>query len=134
MIEGNMNQFYQHVQEKGQLRTPAHAQRWTNSVLRTLGLTLDRGTKKELSKALPDELAAGLNQAFWLVHFRDKSLSSHDFQRQVARRAGNSDPRFARIPVLGVFGGIKQLINPDLSDRVAKSLSPEVRELWQQAQ
>jgi uncharacterized protein (DUF2267 family) len=51
----------------------------------------------------------------------------------VARRSGNTDAQFARFPILAVFGGVKQMINQDLQREVAKSLAPEVRELWEQA-
>ena len=125
--------FYEYVQTKGDLRTPDHARRWSAAVLKTLGLNLDRGTKKQLAKALPEELAEPLMRVFWLAHFRDTNLSSHDFLNQVARRSGNSDPEFARIPVTAVFGGIKRLIDDKTSARVADSLSPEVRKLWQRA-
>ena len=52
---------------------------------------------------------------------------------QVARRSGNTDPQFARMPTLAVFGQIKQMVNAQTRDQVAEALSPEVRELWQQA-
>jgi len=125
--------YYQQIQTMGNLRTPAHAQRWSAAVLRTLGLNLDGKTKKKLAKALPSELADDLTRAFWLLHFRDFSLSSHEFQNQVARRSGNTDANFARVPILAVFHQIKQLVDSDVSDQVANSLSPQVAELWRQA-
>jgi len=117
----------------GKLRTPQHARRWSTAVLKTLGINLDGRTKKKLAKALPEELADDLTRVFWLLHFRNSNLSSHEFQNQVARRSGNTDPDFARYPVLAVFHGVKEMIGSDTRQAVAKSLSPEVRELWENA-
>jgi len=128
-----LNEFYRYVQEKGKLLSREHARRWSDGVLRTLGTALDRGTKKRLAKAIPDELADSLTSVFWLVHFRDPNLSSQEFQRMAARRSGNTDADFARIPTLAVFGGMKQMIDGELERDVAETLAPEVRELWQQA-
>ena len=128
-----LNDFYQHVQEAGLLRTEGHAQRWTVAVLRSFGLLLDRGTKRALAKALPEELAKPLTRVFWLVHFRNPKLTSLEFQKKVDMRAGNSDARFARIPITAVFAGLRRLIDSDLDQRVARSLSPEIRELWEQS-
>jgi uncharacterized protein (DUF2267 family) len=129
----NLSDFYHHVQEKGSLRTREHAKRWSEGVLKTLGVNLDRKTKKELAQALPKELADPLTRVFWLLHFRDSNLSSYEFQHMVARRSGNTDPEFARHPILAVFGGVKQMIDADLEKKVAESLAPEVRDLWQEA-
>jgi uncharacterized protein (DUF2267 family) len=128
-----LNGFYQYVKEEGNLRTVDHAHRWSAATLKTLGLNLDRGTKKKLAAALPDELAESLTRVFWLLHFRNPNLSSLEFQRQVARRSGHTDARFARYPVMAVFGGVKQMIDADLEREVAETLSPELREMWQQA-
>ncbi len=128
-----LNDFYRYVQEEGKLLSPEHARRWSAGVLRTLGTALDRRTKKRLAKALPEELADSLTSVFWLLHFRDPHLSSHAFQRMAARRSGNTDADFARIPTLAVFGGVKQMIDDELERDVAETLAPEVRELWQQA-
>lgn len=125
--------YFQQIQTMGNLRTPAHAQRWSTAVLRTLGLSLDGKTKKKLAKALPPELGDDLTRAFWLLHFRNSSLSSYEFQNQVARRSGNTDANFARVPILAVFHQVKQLVDSDVSKQVAQSLSPQVAELWQQA-
>jgi uncharacterized protein (DUF2267 family) len=129
----DLTEYYQQVQKRGKLPTPDHARRWSVAVLNTLGLNLDRGTKKKLARALPPELAEALTRTFWLVHFRNPNLSSYEFQNQVARRSGNSDADFARIPVLAVFARLKSLLDSELSDRVAQSLAPEVRRLWQEA-
>lgn len=128
-----LTDFYRYVQEEGKLLSPEHARRWSDGVLRTLGTALDRRTKKRLAKAIPEELAESLSGVFWLVHFRDPNLSSQAFQRMAARRSGNTDADFARIPTLAVFGGLKQIIGDDLERDVAETLAPEVRELWQQA-
>lgn len=132
MSKQDLETFYQYVQEKGHLRSLDHAQRWSDGVLRTLGENLDRGTKRSLAKALPDELAGRLTRVFYLLRFRDQGLSSEEFQKKAALRSGNTDARFARQPVIAVFGGVRQIIDGDLDRRVADDLSPEVRELWQQ--
>lgn len=136
MTQGNtpdLQEYYQHVQTMGKLRTLPHARRWSTAVLQTLGLNLDGRTKQQLAKALPEELGEALTRVFWLLHFRNTNLSSHDFQAQVARRSGNTDPFFARYPILAVFRGVKSMIDPELSKKVANTLSPEVRELWEKA-
>lgn len=130
---GALNDFYRYVQEEGKLLSPEHARRWSDGVLRTLGTALDRRTKKRLAKALPEELADSLTGVFWLLHFRDPNLSSYAFRRMAARRSGNTDADFARIPTLAVFGGVKRMIDDDLKRDVAETLAPEVQELWQQA-
>jgi uncharacterized protein (DUF2267 family) len=130
---GNLEAFYEHVQERGKLRTLAHARRWTDGILKTLGTHLDRRTKKALAKALPDELASSLTRVFWLLHFRNTNLTRQEFQKMAARRSGNTDPAFAYYPILGVFGGLKEMIDDDLERKVEEDLAPEVRELWQQS-
>lgn len=129
----NLDSYYQYIQTAGQLRTAAHARRWSTAVLNTLGLNLDSRTRRELAKALPQELAYPLTRVFWLLHFRDNNLSSQEFLNQISRRSGNSDPQFARLPTTAVFSGIKQLIDDKTRTRVADSLSPELRELWENA-
>jgi uncharacterized protein (DUF2267 family) len=128
-----LTEFYQHVYQAGNLPSLDHAQRWTNGVLETLGTVLDRRSKRAISKNLPDELATSLNGVFWLLHFRDPHYSSDEFCRRVAKRSGNSDSEFARLPTQAVFGGLRLFIGPDLDQRVASSLSPEVNLLWQEA-
>lgn len=98
-----------------------------------LGVNIDRGVKKELVKALPEELGQWLKGVFWVAFFRDTNLSSYEFQNRVARRSGNSDPQFAYYPVKAVFGGLKGLVNSDVSKKVADSLSPELRNIWDEA-
>ena len=133
-MDNKLDNYYEHVQEKGHLLTEKLARRWSDGVLKTLGVNLDRGTKKALAKQLPEELADSLQGVFWLLHFRDTELSSYEFQNQVARRCGNSDPEFARYPTVAVFSGIQSFIDNDVRRRVAESLSPEVSQLWEQAQ
>lgn len=129
----NLEDFYRHVQQEGKLMTEAHAKRWADGVLRTLGINLDRGTKKKLAAALPEELATSLTRVFWLLHFRDPDLTSQQFQRMAARRSGNTDADFAYYPTRAVFAGVKRMIRDDLQKDVAETLAPEIRELWQQA-
>ena len=129
----DLTAYYQTVQEKGSLRTPAHAHRWSTAVLKTLGLNLGSPAKKKLASALPEELAQDLRRVFWLAHFKNSQLTSHEFQNQVSRRSGNSDPQFAKTPILAVFNGVKQLVDSNVQQAVADALSPEVRELWENA-
>jgi uncharacterized protein (DUF2267 family) len=48
-------------------------------------------------------------------------------------RAGHTDAQFAALPVKAIFHVLKQVIDRKLSDRVAETLAPEVRRLWQEA-
>lgn len=128
-----LDDFYNYVQECGKLRTEVHAIRWTDGVLRTLGVNLDRGTKKKLSEALPEELASSLTRVFWLLHFRNPQLTREEFQGMVARRSGNTDADFAYFPTRAVFGGLKRLVDEDLQREVADNLAPDIAALWQEA-
>ncbi len=132
-MSDNVTNYYQTVQTRGSLRTPDHARRWSTAVLKTLGVNLDRKTKKKLAKALPEELGNDLKRLFWLVHFRNKNMTKQEFQFEVSKRSGNSDWQFAKIPVTAVFHGVKALIDNDTNQAVANSLAPDVRDLWQQA-
>lgn len=129
----SLTNYYEFVQHAGNLRTPAHARRWSHGVLQTLGLNLSRSARRSLAQALPPELAQSLTDVFWLAHFRDTNLSALEFQNAVARRCGNSDKEFAYYPVRAVFGGIQPLIGADVARSVADSLSPELRAIWQAA-
>lgn len=134
MTESNqLKEFYKYVQECGKLRTEAHAKRWTDGVLRTLGVNLDRSTKKRLSKALPEELSSSLTRVFWLLHFRNPNLTREEFQRMVARRSGNTDADFAYFPTRAVFGGLKRMVDEDLQREVVDNLAPDIAALWQEA-
>lgn len=132
-IIDDLTDYFAYIQNAGKLRTTAHAQRWSRATLKTLGLSLDRGTKRKLAKALPAELAGDLTRVFWLVHFRDSSLTPYDFLNQVSRRAGNTDPDFARYPVTAVFHQLKAIVGQDTANQVAQALSPEMRQMWEAA-
>jgi len=134
MNDSDLLQFYDYVFRTGKLRTIDHARRWSNGVLNTLGLCLDRNTKRALAKSLPEELAESLQGIFWLLHFRDPQMSSDEFRLRAARRSGNTDAEFAYYPTLAVFSGIKHFIDSDLKNRVSNTLAPEVQELWQKAE
>lgn len=132
-MNDKVDNYYQTVQSKGSLRTPAHAQRWSTAVLKTLGVNLDRKTKKKLAKALPEELGNDLKRLFWLVHFRNKNMTQQEFQFEVSKRSGNSDWQFAKIPTQAVFHSLKELIDQDTNQAVADTLAPDVRDMWQTA-
>ena len=131
--DSELTSFYEHVQVVGRLRTSDHARRWTNGVLETMGSSLDRGTKKELRKNLPEELSKSVNAVFHLLHFRNSNQSSEEFLLRAGRRSGNSDPEFALYPTLGVFSGMRLFIDQDTENRISKSLSPEVSKMWNDA-
>ena len=128
-----LNDYFAYIQKAGKLRTQAHAQGWSRAVLKTLGINLSRGAKKKLAKALPAELANDLTRVFWLAHFRNTGLTQYDFLNQVSRRAGNTDPDFARYPVTAVFHQVKAIIGQDVSSQVAETLSSEMRQMWEEA-
>lgn len=132
-MSDDLTNYYETIQNMGYLRTPNHAHRWSTAVLRTLGVNLDRKTKKRLAKALPEELSNDLTRLFWLVHFRNKNMSRQDFQFEVSKRSGNSDWNFARYPIQAVFNGVKSLIDDKTNQAVVDSLAPEIREMWQGA-
>jgi len=129
----DLSGYYQQIQQYGHLPTVAVAQRWNEAVLRTLGLNLDRKTKKRLGKALPDELAYYLTRTFWLLSFRDSNKSEEDFLKEVARRSGSTDPQFAHLPTTAVFHELKTGIEDEIRDAVSSSLAPEISQLWQVA-
>lgn len=129
----DLQSYFTQVQTTGSLRTEMHAKRWSTAVLKTLGFNLDGRTKKQLANALPEELGADVTRVFWLLHFRDNTLSQQEFLNQVSRRSGNSDWQFAKIPTTAVFRAVKKMIDKDLSDKIADTLSPEVSALWKNA-
>jgi uncharacterized protein (DUF2267 family) len=131
--EAQLQEYYEFVQKHGNLLSYDLAKRWSSGVLKTLGFHLNGRTKRNLAKVLPKPLARDLKDVFYLLHFRDPNLSSLEFQKQVARRCGNTDAEFARYPTLAVFGGIQRYTNSKLNQRIADALSPEVRELWEQS-
>lgn len=136
MTEANgadLSGYYQKIQQNGHLQSMEIARTWSDAVLRTLGLNLDRKTKKELGDALPEEIAFPLKRAYWLLHFRDANKPAHVFLNEVARRSGNSDTSFARHPTQAIFHELKAFAGGDVSEDVAEALAPEVSELWQEA-
>jgi uncharacterized protein (DUF2267 family) len=129
--DATLQEFYEHVQRHGNLLSVELAERWSAGVLKTFGFHLNGRTKRSLAKVLPEPLSDHVKDVFFLLHFRDSTLSARDFQKQVARRCGNTDPEFARYPTLAVFSGIRRFTNSKLNERIGDALSPEVRELWE---
>ncbi len=129
----DLSPYFQQVQTLGNLPTAAHAQRWSTAVLRALSLNLSRKTKRQLAKALPEELAADLTRVFWLAHFRDMGMTQVEFQKEVGKRAGVTDAQVARTPVTAVFHGLKLLTGKDISDQIGDALAPKLGELWRKA-
>ena len=129
----DLDSYYEHVRQNGNLMTAQHARQWSDGVLRTLGTALDGRTKRALAKALPDKLAASVKGVFWLLHFRDPNLSRQEFLQQAARRSGNSGTEFAVYPTLAVFSGIRLFLANDLQRRVSESLAPEISDYWERA-
>ena len=119
--------------EHGNLRTPQHASRLTFAVLHTLGFNLSGGVKRDLAKALPDDLGQHLTRGWRLINIRHKQLPLRDFAKDVARHNGNTDARYAESATRVVFHRLKSLIDDDLVRAVARDLSPEVRDLWNAA-
>lgn len=131
--ETNLSPYFALIQEKGHMITERQAHRWSEAVLRIMGLNMGKSGKKALSDNLPKELSDDLNRVFRLAYFRNTNLPLSEFQTMVARRAGHSDPQYAKIAILGVFHGLKSLIDTDTSRKVAEALSPEMREAWENA-
>ena len=128
-----LNAYYLYVQNEGKLLSAAQARQWSSGTLKTLGLSVDRRSKRALAKKLPDDLSKDLTSVFWLLHFRDPKQSAAEFKSKVGRRSGNTDAEFAQFPILAVFSGLKAFIDFDLSGRVSRSLSPEIRDMWLRA-
>lgn len=129
----SLDSFYRAIMQKGNLRTPDHASRLTFAVLHTLGFNISGGTKKDLARALPDELARDLTRGWRLINIRSSRLPLEKFMKDVARHNGNTDPKNAERATKVVFGELKQLIDDDLTRAVARDLSPEVRAFWNAA-
>ena len=125
--------YYAQIQKQGLLRTPELAAHWSEAVLRTLSLNIDRRTKKRLAQALPEELAAELTRTFWLLQFRNANKSRQEFLKEVAKRSGNTDEVFARNPVRAVFQQLKSITGTEVSDAVSDSLAPEISTMWKEA-
>ncbi len=128
-----LDSFYNEVMRHGNLRSADQAARVSSAVLHTLGFNLSGGVKRELARALPAGLAHELTRGWRLIHFRNTRLPMEKFAHDVALHSGNTDPQYARMATANVFGQLKQLIDANLSQRVAKDLSPEVRDLWNAA-
>ena len=60
----NLAQYYETVQSRGKILTAKQAKMWSHAVLTTMGIDMSRGVKKELAKALPEELAEQLTRLF----------------------------------------------------------------------
>ncbi|MDJ0752500.1 MAG: DUF2267 domain-containing protein [Ardenticatenaceae bacterium] len=130
----SVDDFYQYVMEHGHLRTVEHADLWSVGTLNMLGVNLSGRVKKQLGKALPEPLQKSLNGVFWVAHFRDTNMAAREFNNRVARRSrSTSDPDFARYPVQAVFGGLKALIDENVSSAVRDDLAPEISKMWQEA-
>ena len=128
-----LDSFYSAVMQRGNLRTTDHAARASSAVLHSLGFNLSGGVKRELARTLPADLAHELTRGWRLIHFRDTHLTVEKFARDVALHSGNTDPQYARMATAAVFSQLKRLIDDDLNRRVAKDISPEVRDLWNAA-
>ncbi len=129
----DLDTYYDTIQTLGYLLTPAEAQRWSTAVLKTLGLNMSRSAKKQLKAALPEELAYDVGRVFRLAHFRDKTMPREDFLKECARRAGATDPIFARHPVKAVFHALKNLLDDDTIQMVTDDLAPEISQMWREA-
>lgn len=129
----NLESYYAAVQEKGSMLSQKLAHNWSEATLKMMGLYMQKSGKKALSEKLPEPLSDQLGRVFRLMHFPDPNMSLDEFLHAVARRAGHSDPQYAEMGVKAVFYALKTIIDKDTSDKVADSLSPEVRALWQNA-
>ena len=128
-----LDSFYSEVMQRGNMRTADQAARVSSAVLHTLGFNLSGGVKRQMARALPPDLAHELTRGWRLLHIRDTHLPLEKFAHDVALHSGNTDPQYARMAAAAVFGQLKRLIDDDLNRRVAKDLSPEVRDLWNAA-
>lgn len=126
----DLTSFYEQVKQDGKLRTEMHAQRWTRATLQTLGLNLPRDAKKSMAKALPQELADYLTDVWWLFPFRNTNIQDVEFSERVARRAGNTDPRYAKLVAEAVFGAVRGMVGSDVARKVHEGLSPDLQKMW----
>jgi uncharacterized protein (DUF2267 family) len=125
--------YYEEVRRNGLLLTAQDAHQWSHGVLRALGFALPRGVRKDLARALPEELAKPLSRKFWLLHFHDKDKPVGEFLKEIALTSGNTDRAFAVHPTTAVFHELKAMAGPELSDDVAEALAPEIADLWRRA-
>ncbi|MEM7335275.1 MAG: DUF2267 domain-containing protein [Chloroflexota bacterium] len=128
-----LDNYFSAIQTKGNIISEKLAKRWSESTLKMMGLYMAKDGKKALSGQLPQELSDQLNRVFRLLHFPNTNMPMQEFQSAVARRGGHSDPQFAKLAIIGVFHGLKTLIDKDTTDKVSESLSPEIREVWDNA-
>ncbi|MFT5196699.1 MAG: hypothetical protein ACI9EW_001842 [Cellvibrionaceae bacterium] len=130
----SIEDYYLYVQASGNLLTADHAARWSDGTLQMLGVNLSGRVKKALKSALPESLSFQLGRVFWVAYFRDPNMLFREFCTRVARRSrASSDPDFAAYPVQAIFGGLKALIDDDLSEKVRDDLSPELSKMWEDA-
>lgn len=129
----DLEKYFSTVKENGSLISVNLARRWSEATLKMMGLYMGKQGKKALSSKLPKELADDLNRVFRLMHFPNTNMPLLEFQQMVARRSGHSDWQFAKLPIIGVFHALKTIIDNDTSKTVADSLSPEIREAWNNA-
>lgn len=129
----SMQTFYQSVETQARLPTASHAERWTEAVLRTMGFNLGGGTKRELAKALPEELARQLTRGWKLINLHNPYLTQEAFLKQVALRSGNTDQDYARKATTAVFRNLKSFTDSDLQREITRSLPREVGKLWDEA-
>ena len=129
----DLTKFYEVVKENSDLRTMMHAKRWTRATLQTLGINLPKAAKQAMARSLPDELSSYLTDVWWMLPVRDPNIEAHDFSARVARRAGNTDPRYAKLVSEAVFGAVKGTIETDVAQQVRDGLSPDLRKMWESA-
>lgn len=128
-----LTSYYDQIRQNGNLLTANDAQQWSKAVLRGLGIELPGGVRKDLARALPEELAADLQRKFILFYQRDRKKTAPAFLKEIALMSGNTDAAFARLPTTAVFHELKAFAGPEVSDDVAESLAPELSDLWQRA-
>lgn len=130
----DLTKFYEIVKENGDLRTMMHAKRWTKATLQTLGINLPKGAKKAMARSLPEELSTFLTDVWWMLPVRDPEIGAADFSARVARRAGNTDPRYAQLVAEVVFGAVQGTLATDVVKQVRDGLSPDLRKMWESAE
>jgi uncharacterized protein (DUF2267 family) len=128
-----LEQYYQGIEVQSNQRTPEHAVRVSDAVLRILGFNLSGGVKRKLVNSLPEELGRKLRRGWRLIHFRNRNITLKQFSKDVSLHTGNTDPQFAETTTRAVFQNLKQLIDDDLNREIAKDLSPELRRAWNTA-
>lgn len=125
-----LDAFYLNIANEARMRTAAHAERWTQAVLRTMGFNLSGSAKRDLAAALPDELRSQLTRGWKLLNVHNGQLTQGVFLKEIARRSGNTDEAYARMATTAVFHNLKLFIDDDLEREVGRSLPPAVSHLW----